>query len=136
MTSPILDLNLPHDHPLRQILDVIAAHPEVREPLLRVLLTEEFLALPGQVQELRADLADFKEETREQLRVVNERLDENTRRLDGVSLRLDENIRLTRSIQGSVGALRGNSYEDLAEKKSQLFWTVGWSEQCWPTENI
>ena len=129
MTSPILDLDLPHDHPLRQILDVIAAHPEVREPLLRVLLTEEFLALPGQVQELRADLADFKEETREQLRVVNERLDENTRRLDGVSLRLDENIRLTRSIQGSVGALRGNSYEDLCRKEIAAI-LDGWLERA------
>ena len=90
MTSYILDLDLPPEHPLRQILDVISAHPEVREAVLRVLLTEDFLALPGQVQELRGDLQDFKAETREQFRAVNERLDEQTQRLDGTNQRLDE----------------------------------------------
>ena len=145
MTSYILDLDLPPEHPLRQILDVISAHPEVREAVLRVLLTEDFLALPGQVQELRGDLQDFKAETREQFRAVNERLDEqtqrldgtnqrldeqtqrldetnrrldeNTQRLDGTNRRLDENIRLTRSIQGSVGALLGDSYENLCRRE-------------------
>ena len=152
MTTPILDLDLPPDHPLRQILDTIAAHPEVREPVLRVLLTEDFLELPVQVRELRADLTDFKGETRDQFRVANERLDENTRRLDGIDGRLDgidgrldgidgrldgidgrldgidgrldgidgrldETIQVTRSIRGAVGALRGDSYEDLCRKE-------------------
>ena len=73
MTTIAPELNLPPDHPLRQILDTIAAHPEVREPVLRVLLTEDLLALPEQVRELRADFTEFKEETREQFRTVNER---------------------------------------------------------------
>ena len=89
MPASILDLDLPPEHPLRQILDTISAHPEVREPLMRALLTEDFLGLPVQVQELRTDLNDFKDETRDQFRVVNERLDENTRRLDGIDHRLD-----------------------------------------------
>ena len=89
MTTPILDLDLPPEHPLRQILDFIAAHPEVRQPVLRALLTEDFLGLPVQVQELRTDLNDFKDETRGQFRVVNERLDENTRRIDENTQRLD-----------------------------------------------
>lgn len=138
MTAPILDLDLPPEHPLRQILDFISAHPEVRQPVLRALLTEDFLALPvqvqqltdrvhnisGQVEELREDVASFKEETREQFLAVNERLDENTRgidavtqRLDAVTQRLDENIELTRSMRGAVGALRGDSYEDLCRKE-------------------
>ena len=157
MTAPILDLDLPPDHPLRQILDVLAAHPEVRQPVLRALLTEDFLALPaqvqdlsgrvdgivGQVDELRADLTDFKDETREQFRVVNERLDENTRRLDDVTVRLDENtsrlddvtvrldenINLTRSLRGSVGALRGESYEDLCRQEIEAI-LDGWLERA------
>ena len=164
MTAPILDLDLPPEHPLRQILDFIAAHPEVRQPVLRALLTEDFLALPVQVQELREDVSDFKEETREQFNAVNARLDENTRRLDevsqrvnenagrldevttrldevsqrvnentgrldGVTARLDENIRLTRSIQGSVGALRGDSYEDLCREEIEVI-LDGWLERA------
>ncbi len=114
MPAPILDLDLPPDHPIRQILATIEAHPEVREPVLRALLTEDFLALPGQVQgvsdrvdgltervdgltervdKLREDFDGFREETREQFRSVNERLDENTRRLDENTRRLDENTR-------------------------------------------
>ena len=79
MPAAILDLDLPPDHPIRQILDVIEAHPEVREPVLRALLTEDFLALPGQVQvltegvdglatqvtQLSGEFDDFREETRE-----------------------------------------------------------------------
>ena len=133
MTTLAPELNLPPDHPLRQILDTIAAHPEVREPVLRILLTEKFLALPEQVAELRSEFEDFREETREQFRSVNERLDENNARLDENNARLDENnarldennARLDetarqlrentaaiRRMEGHVGRLRGVSYED------------------------
>lgn len=133
MPAPILDLDLPPDHPIRQILAAIEAHPEVREPVLRALLTEDFLALPGQVQgvsdrvdgltervdgltervdELREDFDGFREETREQLRSVNERLDENTRRLDENTRVLNENTESTKRLEGHVGRLRGLSYED------------------------
>ncbi len=134
MTMLAPELNLPPEHPLRQILNAIAAHPEVREPVLRILLTEKFLALPeqvdklssrvedltGQVQELRGDFNDFREETREQFSSINQRIDENTRRLDETNQRLDEttrrldeNIRITRRLEGHVGRLVGASYEDL-----------------------
>ena len=134
MTTIAPELNLPPDHPLRQILDTIAAHPEVREPVLRVLLTEDFLALPAQAREIREDLNDFKEETRAQFRTVNERLDETNRRLDETNQQLSEtnrrldetnqqlsetnqqlsaNTRTTRRMEGHVGRLTGNSYEDV-----------------------
>ena len=122
MTAPILDLDLPPEHPLRQILDFIAAHPEVRQPVLRALLTEDFLSLPVQMQELRTDLSEFKQETREQFQQVNARIDETNRRLD-------ENIRLTRSIQGAVGALRGDSYEDLCREEIEAI-LDGWIERA------
>ena len=130
MTAPILDLDLPPEHPLRQILDFIAAHPEVRQPVLRALLTEDFLSLPVQVQELRSDLTSFKEETREQFRAVNTRIDETNQsmheqfqqvnaRIDATNARIDENTRAltantvsTRRLEGHMGRMRGLSYED------------------------
>ena len=81
---------MPDDELLRRILTAVAAHPEVREPLLRVLLTEEFLNLPSEVKELR-------EEMREGFHAVNRRIDENTRSI--------------RTLTGQVGELRGEAYE-------------------------
>lgn len=101
MPAAILDLDLPPDHPIRQILDVIEAHPEVREPVLRVLLTEDFLALPGQVQ----GLSERVDGLTEQVGGLNERLDENTRVLN-------ENTASTKRLEGHVGRMRGLSYED------------------------
>ena len=139
MTTIAPELNLPPDHPLRQILDTIAAHPEVREPVLRVLLTEDFLALPAQVQGLRADLHEFKEETREQFQQVHaridetnrqlgERIDETNRQLGETNRQLRENIRSARRTEGHVGRLRGNSYEDVC--RYEIFGVMdGWLEK-------
>ena len=120
MTTIAPELNLPPDHPLRQILDTIAAHPEVREPVLRVLLTEDLLALPEQVRELRADFTEFREETREQFHAVNERIDETNRslgeRIDETRRELSERIDETRQdvirrMNGFEGRFRGETYE-------------------------
>ena len=116
MTTLAPELNLPPEHPLRQILDTIAAHPELREPVLRVLLSERLLALPEQVDTLtervdtlQASFDDFREETRAQFTAVNERIDETNRQLS-------ENTRATRRLEGHVGRLVGNSYEDLCRR--------------------
>lgn len=102
MATPSLsELDLPDDELLRRILTAVAAHPEVREPLLRVLLTEEFMNLPTEVKELR-------EEMREGFRAVNQRIDETNR---SISERIDENTRSIRTLTGQMGELRGESYE-------------------------
>lgn len=106
MTSPILTLDLPPDHPLRVILDVIETHPEVREPLLRVLLTERLLALPDQVDKLQGDFEEFRDET-------HARFDTIDQRFDRIEQRLDENTGAIRRLEGHVGRLVGASYEDL-----------------------
>ena len=105
MTLLAPELGLPPEHPLRQILDTITAHPELREPVLRVLLTEDFLALPGrmdalteQVQGLREEFDGFREETRDQFRAVHDRIDESRRDV-------------IRQVNGSIGRLRGEAYE-------------------------
>ena len=113
MTVPaISELDLPDDELLRRIVNAVAAHPEVREPLLRVLLTDEFLNLPTEVKELR-------EEVREGFRAVNERIDETNRSLNeridetnrSLNERIDENTRLIRILTGQMGELRGAAYE-------------------------
>ncbi|MDE2786056.1 MAG: hypothetical protein OXL37_05270 [Chloroflexota bacterium] len=122
MTTIAPDLNLPPDHPLRQILDTIAAHPEVREPVLRILLTEDLLALPEQVRELRADLTEFREETREQFRTVNERIDETNQTMQEqfqqVNERIDESRQdVIRRMNGFEGRFRGETYERKCAEK-------------------
>ena len=133
MTSPTPEIDLPPDHILRQIIDAITAHPEVREPLLRVLLTEDFLSLPKRVDKLQSEFEEFREETRAGFRAVNERIDEtNTevrslgQRLDETNAevstlgsevrtlgqRMDENTRAIRRLEGRVGQMTGQAYED------------------------
>ena len=150
MTSPILTLDLPPDHPLRMILDVLETHPEVREPLLRVLLTERLLALPEQVDKLQGDFEEFRDESRARFDAIDQRFDGTDQRLDGIDQRLDEhqqrfdtvdnrldnienrldeNIRLTRSIRGAVGALRGDSYEDLCRREIEVI-LDGWLDRA------
>ena len=92
MPAPILDLDLPPDHPIRQILAAIEAHPEVREPVLRALLTEDFLALPGQVQGVseRVDgLGDRVDGLGERMDGLSGRVDGLTDRVDGLNDRVD-----------------------------------------------
>ena len=117
MIYPTPDLDLPPDHLLRQLIDAIAAHPEVREPLLRVLLTEDFLALPRQMTEvqeqlgkLQASFEESKEENREEFRAVREEI-------RAVRTELGENTRVTRTLAGHVGRLRGHSYEDRCQQE-------------------
>ncbi len=98
MTSLTPETGLPSSHLLRQLIDAIAAHPEVREPLLRVLLTEDFLTLPNRVDKLQDEFAEFREETSAGFRTVNQRLDENTHAI--------------RTLEGHVGRLIGHTYED------------------------
>ena len=86
MTIPtISELDLPDDALLQRILTAVTAHPEIREPLMRALLTEEFLNLPTEVKELR-------EEMREGFRAVNERIDSLDERVDETNRSLGERI--------------------------------------------
>ena len=132
-TPSISELDLPDDELLRRIVTAVAAHPEVREPLLRVLLTDEFLNLPTEVKELREEIREgfravnerideTNENMREQFTVVNqridetnrslgERIDENTHSNRSLGERIDENTHSIRTLMGQVGELRGEAYE-------------------------
>ena len=145
ITLPPPEIDLPAEHLLRQLLDALAAHPEVREPLLRVLLTEDFLALPERVSHLQTTLDDFREETRSEFRRVDARIDENTRQLSEHTRQISEhtaqiqentrqisentrqisentrqiseNTRELRRLSSRVGNLIGASYEDFCRQR-------------------
>lgn len=146
MIAYATEIDLPADHLLRQLIDAIAAHPEVRQPLLRVLLTEDFLALPEKVdalegkvdalqesfddfrEETRAEFRAVREETREQFRAARAETQEQFRGVQGqfqgvqeqfreVHNRVDENKRILLRLEGQVGELRGKSYEEACRDK-------------------
>jgi len=165
MTTATIDLDLPPEHLLRQIYDALAARPDVREPLLRVLLTDEFLTLPAKTARLQETLDDFRQETRDEFRAVRQEMQEGFRaereaRQEGfraareetqeefravraemkegfraereetqeefravraemkegfraANERIDQNTRALRRLEGHVGRILGNSYEDV-----------------------
>ena len=79
MTTTIPTTDLPAGPLLvQQLIDAVTAHPEVREPLLRALLTEDFLTLPDRVSRLQSSFDDFRAETQDEFRRVNARIDANT----------------------------------------------------------
>ncbi len=79
MTTATIDLDLPPEHLLRQIYDALAARPDVREPLLRVLLTDEFLTLPAKTARLQETLDEFRQETRDEFLAVRQEMQEGFR---------------------------------------------------------
>ena len=111
MTIPaISELDLPDDVLLQRILTAITAHPEVREPLMRALLTEEFLNLPTEVKELR-------EEMREGFRAVNERIDETNRSLGE---RIDETNRSIGEVNRSLSERIDETNRSIGEVNRSL----------------
>lgn len=129
------ELALPADSVIRRIMDEIAAHPEVREPLLRTLLTEDFLALPVLVKEQGERIDDLASEMRAgfqrldahidgvqgEMRAGFQRLDD---RIDGVRDELKDEIREAREetrkvgreviiLRGRLGRMFGDRYEDV-----------------------
>ena len=116
ITLPPPEIDLPAEHLLRQLLDALAAHPEVRQPLLRVLLTEDFLALPERVSQLQTTLDDFREETRSEFRRVDARIDENTQQISEHSRVLSEH---SRQIEENTSQIQENTRQ-ISENTRQI----------------
>ena len=143
MTTATIDLDLPPEHLLRQIYDALAARPDVREPLLRVLLTDEFLTLPAKTARLQETLDEFRQETRDEFLAVRQEMQEGFRAerearqeqfraereetrkefravraemqegFRAAHERMDQHARALRRLEGHVGRMLGNSYEDV-----------------------
>ncbi len=93
-TTDISDL-IPEEAALvRRMLQEIALYPQIREPMLRFLLAEDFPALVALVRE-----------NSDNIRLILERLSV----VEEAVVRTDRAVRV---LQGQVGALRGTSYED------------------------
>lgn len=76
----------------RAFANALYAHPEWREELRRLVLTEELLELPEVVRRLAdsvRELAEAQRRTEQRLDAVEQRLDAVEQRLDGVEQRLD-----------------------------------------------
>ena len=93
---------------VQQLIDTVTAHPEVREPLLRALLTEDFLALPERVSRLQESFDDFRDETRAEFGRVNARLDANT---DAIAANTDAIATNASAIAANTSAIAANTSE-------------------------
>ena len=91
---------------VQQLIDAVTAHPEVREPLLRALLTEDFLTLPDRVSRLQSSFDDFRAETQDEFRRVNARIDANT---DAIAVNTDAIDANTATIAEHTSAIAVNT---------------------------
>ena len=121
-TLPDIDNLIPQEAELvRRLVQEIAWYPQIREPVLRFLMAEDFPALVALVRQNAANI----ELILERLGVVEEAvariptieeavaripvIEETVERLDRTVAGIDRSVRV---LQGQVGQLRGNSYED------------------------
>lgn len=126
---------LPADSVIGRIMAEIAAHPEIREPLLRTLLTEDFLALPILVKEHGARIDDLGAEMRAGFQRLDDRIDgvrdELNDRIDGVRDELKDEIRDLRgetvkvsrdlgTLSGRVGQMFGEGYEGRCRRQIDI----------------
>ena len=137
---PDLDALIPQEAELvRRVVQEIALYPQIRDPVLRFLLAEDFPALVDMVRKNAANIElilerlgvvekavariPVIEEKVERLERTVGRLDSTVGRLDSTVGRLDNTVeglvhtvtgidRSVRVLQGQVGKLRGTSYED------------------------
>lgn len=118
-TLPDIDNLIPQEAELvRRLVQEIAWYPQIREPVLRFLMAEDFPALVALVRQNAANI----ELILERLGVVEEAvaripvIEETVARLDGTVEGLSYTVaglgRSVRVLQGHVGKMRGNSYED------------------------
>ena len=100
---------------VQQLIDTVTAHPEVREPLLRALLTEDFLGLPERVSRLQESFDDFRDETRAEFGRVNARIDANTDAIaantDAIATNTDAIATNTDAIATNASAIAANTSE-------------------------
>lgn len=91
----------------RDLLRLLEEHPELRAELRRLLLPEDWVALPAIIRELAEQvraLAEAQRRTEERVAGAEERLDQVEQRLDRVERRLAR-------VESDVAALKGSDLE-------------------------
>ena len=99
---------------VQYVISAVNANPDLREPLLRALLTEEFLEMPGRVARIEEDVNVLKEDVsilKEDVNVLKEDVsilkeDVNVLKEDVSILKEDVNV-----LKDDVGWLRGKAHE-------------------------
>ena len=100
---------------VQYVISAIDANPDLREPLLRALLTEEFLQMPARLDVVTERLDDVTG----RLDIVTERLDVVTGRLDDMSERLVRVEDDVKTLKDDMGNVKGKVLEqDFAHRAS------------------
>jgi len=85
---------------IQYVIAAVEANPDLREPLLRALLTEEFLQMPVRVARIEKDVA-----------TLTERFGTLTERFGTLTERFDTLTEDVEKLKDDVGWLRGKAHE-------------------------
>lgn len=98
-------------NPISEILEALENNPELEEALRQRILTRELLALPEQVAQLTATVADMARVFEQRLAALEAKQDAADARLDGIDTHLD-------TMQGQLNNITGTDYERRAIRRA------------------
>jgi hypothetical protein len=99
---------------MEDLIQLLEQHPEWREQLLQVLLTDKFLQLPARVDRIEEALIQLTEQVQElakQMQLLTERVDKLTERIDKLTARVEEMAKIQKGMVDDVGYLKGRDRE-------------------------
>ena len=108
MIAELTEQGLPPESIASRLVGELRAAPQIRELILRELLTDEFLGLPRRIERLETAVLEFRSDVNARMGQLENSVSE---------LRTDSNARMDgmqgeiRTLQGQMGNLRGESYE-------------------------
>ena len=120
MITELTEQGLPEESIARLLVTELRAAPQLREMVLRELLTEDFLALPQRMDRLETTVGEFRAEVN--ARMDNMQGDINVMQGDINVVQGDINVVQgdVNVLKGQVGNLRGESYEDKCRESIDL----------------
>ena len=104
MIPELTEQGFPPESIARMLVNELRAAPQLRELVLRELLTEDFLGLPRRVEQLEATVAELRDEVTTRMDGFSARMDGFSARMDGFSTRMD-------GMQNDITELRRDTTE-------------------------
>lgn len=120
MIPELTEQGFPPESIARMLVNELRSAPQLRELVLRELLTEDFLRLPEEIREYRYNIdrrLDALEQSQQQLTADVQRLTADVQRLTESVQRLTQGYQ---RLDGQVGNLRGHSYEQKCSEEIEL----------------
>ena len=119
MIAELTEQGLPPESIARRLVGELRSSPQIRELILRELLTEEFLGLPRLVERLGDAVSELRSDVNARFDGLESSVNARMGQLEGAvsELRTDSNARMDRmqgeirTLQGQMGNVRGESYE-------------------------